>query len=332
MNDLYRNSMFGALIADAVSMPVHWYYDTRALDEDYGELDGYVAPKNPHSGSILWRSHYKPRNARGDILHEQASYWGQRGVHYHQFLKAGANTINYKLGTELYLQIAQSGAYDPDAWLAHYIKCMLQKGWHQDTYVEEYHRAFFDNYAGDKAPRDCGIDDIHIGGISQVPSLLGALNKVGVTDLDAQLATVKTHVELTHRNHHVVEAAQSLTRTLQALSDGQELRTAIEAHASAWTKPGQFDTWSIFPDRTVVGRHLSPACYLPESYTASLYLAWKYAGDFAGGILANAHCGGDNCHRGAVVGALLGASCEIESKWVEGLAATSKLDCEDSKS
>jgi hypothetical protein len=61
------------------------------------------------------------------------------------------------------------------------------------------------------------------------------------------------------------------------------------------------------------------ACYLPESFTASLYLCWKYADDFSAGILANAHCGGDNCHRGAVVGALLGAANGVPDKWIEGL-------------
>jgi len=40
----------------------------------------------------------------------------------------------------------------------------------------------------------------------------------------------------------------------------------------------------------------------------SLYLAWKYHDDFDAAITANAMVGGDNCHRGAVVGSLLGAA------------------------
>jgi ADP-ribosylglycohydrolase len=67
------------------------------------------------------------------------------------------------------------------------------------------------------------------------------------------------------------------------------------------------------------------ACYLPESFTASLYLCWKYADDFSAGILANAHCGGDNCHRGAVVGALLGAANGVPDKWIEGLMNASAI-------
>ena len=319
MKEIYKNSMLGSLAADALAMPVHWYYDTQKLDRDYGRLTGYVAPQNPHSDSILWRSRYIPRNARGNILHDQSKYWGQREIHYHQFLAAGENTINYKLGKELYLTILEHGAYDSNKWLARYIECMLDGGWHKDTYLEEYHRAFFDNYAKGLAPIDCGIDDLHIGGLSHVPCLLSGLTEIGVVDLDEQLLQVEKHVRLTHRNQHVSEAAAAMTHILYSLREGLDLRKALDSHAKPWASAGQFDTWTHFSDRTVIGRQLTMACYLPESFTASLYLCWKYAEDFSAGIIANAYCGGDNCHRGAVVGALLGAANGAPKKWTQGL-------------
>ena len=319
MKEIYKNSMLGSLAADALAMPVHWYYDTQKLDRDYGRLTSYMAPKNPHSDSILWRSRYIPRNARGNILHDQVKYWGQREVHYHQFLAAGENTINYQLGKELYLTILEYGAYDSDKWLARYIECMLDGGWHKDTYLEEYHRAFFDNYAKGLAPIDSGIDDLHIGGLSHVPCLLSGLTEIGVVDLDEQLLLVEKHVRLTHRNQHVSEAAAAMTHILYSLREGLDLRKALDSHAKPWASAGQFDTWTHFSDRTVIGRQLTMACYLPESFTASLYLCWKYAEDFSAGIIANAHCGGDNCHRGAVVGALLGAANGVPKKWIQGL-------------
>ena len=319
MKQIYKNSMLGSLAADALAMPVHWYYDTQKLDRDYGRLTNYVAPQNPHSDSILWRSRYIPRNARGNILHDQIKYWGQREIHYHQFLAAGENTINYQLGKELYLTILEYGVYDSDKWLERYIECMLDGGWHKDTYLEEYHRAFFDNYAKGLAPIDCGIDDLHIGGLSHVPCLLSGLTEIGVVDLDEQLLQVEKHVRLTHRNQHVSDAAAAMTHILYSLREGLDLRKALDSHAKPWASSGQFDAWTHFSDRTVIGRQLTMACYLPESFTASLYLCWKYAEDFSAGIIANAHCGGDNCHRGAVVGALLGAANGAPKKWIQGL-------------
>ena len=319
MKEIYKNSMLGSLAADALAMPVHWYYDTQKLDRDYGRLAGYVAPQNPHSDSILWRSRYIPRNARGNILHDQIKYWGQREIHYHQFLAAGENTINYQLGKELYLTILEYGVYDSDKWLERYIERMLDGGWHKDTYLEEHHRAFFDNYAKGLAPIDCGIDDLHIGGLCHVPCLLSGLTEIGVVDLDEQLLQVEKHVRLTHRNQHVSDAAAAMTHILYSLREGLDLRKALDSHAKPWASAGQFDTWTHFSDRTVIGRQLTMACYLPESFTASLYLCWKYAEDFSAGIIANAHCGGDNCHRGAVVGALLGAANGVPKKWIQGL-------------
>ncbi len=112
---MFENAYLGSLVADAVSVPVHWYYDREALRAEYGEITGYLVPKNPHSGSILWRSQYTAPNEKGEILHDQARYWGQRGIHYHQFLKAGENTLNYQLANELVRLCEITGGYDPDA-------------------------------------------------------------------------------------------------------------------------------------------------------------------------------------------------------------------------
>ena len=69
--DIYTRAYLGAKAADAVAMPVHWYYDTAALDRDYSGLREYRAPAGRHPDSILWRSSYAPVNAEGDILHDQ---------------------------------------------------------------------------------------------------------------------------------------------------------------------------------------------------------------------------------------------------------------------
>lgn len=328
MNDRLQNAMLGALVADAVSMPVHWYYDRDALDRDYPELETYQAPKNPHPDSILWRSKYKPRNKEADILHDQAEYWGKRGVHYHQFLPAGDNTLNFLLGAQLYRSTVATGQYDPDAWLKIFIDSMRTPGWHRDTYVEEYHRAFFDNLARGRQPMECGIEDIHIGGLTPAPFLLAALDAIGHRTLEEDLPLIEAHLALTHHGRPIAAAGRALIRILHAVADGVPLRTAIAEHASEWVSEGQLDTWSGLEDRTVVGRHLTTACYLPDSFTASLHLAWKYHDDFSAGVIANARCGGDNAHRGVVVGSLLGAANDVPECWLRGLKSMERLRCD----
>ena len=184
------------MVADSIAMPVHWYYNQSAIERDFGKLDSYHPPKKLHPDSILWRSEYKPLNANGDILREQAQYWGKRGVHYHQFLKAGENTLNSLLAIELFELIRRSGHYDATRWLDHYVSFMLTPEKHNDTYVEEYHRHFFTNYASGRKPINCGVRDIHIGGLVAVPAIIAA---IGPRHPDIR-EIVQTHVSLTHKD------------------------------------------------------------------------------------------------------------------------------------
>ena len=304
----------GSLVADALALPAHWYYDREALRRDYGVVDHYMAPRNPHPGSILWRSHYEALNERGEILHDQAQYWGQKEVHYHQFLEAGENTLNLKLARELFTQVTTRGAYDPDTWLNHYLSCMLTPGWHRDTYLEEYHRGFFTRYSQGKPLSKCGVRDEHIGGLAQVPALLAALPPGA-----SERATVKSHVALTHRHSNVLRAADCLVRLLLRIEDGTSLPEAIAREAGDWLSSRKATRWTTRPDEHVIGQVFSPACYIDQAFPAALYLAFKYHDDFSGGIIANVMVGGDSCHRGVVVGALLGAAHGVDQKWAEGL-------------
>ena len=311
------DALLGALAADAVAMPVHWYYDRAALRRDYGTISTYLPPKNPHPDSILWRSHYTPLNERGAILHEQARFWGQRGVHYHQFLRAGENTLNFQLARRLFAQTVKLGRYDADAWLACYVDFMLTPGNHRDTYAEECHRGFFTNCARGRKPAACGVADVHIGGLAAVPALFSAL---AGTNADLR-AVVQQHVSLTHKDKEVLRAADCFVQMLIAVQAGEPLRATILRHGSDWISAAKVARWSREADEVVIGERLSPACYIPNAFPAALYLAWKYADDFGAGICANAQVGGDSCHRGAVVGGLLGAALGVPARWREPLSA-----------
>ena len=324
LEDQRQGLLIGPFIADALSMPVHWYYDREAMRRDYGVVRDYLTPRSPHADSILWRSSYSPVNERGDILREQAQYWGQRGVHYHQFLRAGDNTLNLQLGRVLLDSLASHPGYDLDDYLARYIAFMLTPGCHRDTYVEEYHRHFFTSYAKGTQPRRCGGSDIHIGGLAHV----GLICAHFAGDAEAGLRAVRKHVGFTHAAPEVLAAATAMTQILFAVLGGEPLRDAIIAHGSEWISARKTALWSRVPDDVVVGRRLSPACYIQDAFAASLYLAWKYADEFESAVLANANVGGDSCHRGAVIGALVGVAAgfrSLPSRFADGLLLTPTL-------
>ena len=335
--DTSREAWCGALVADAVAMPAHWYYDQPAIDRDYPGLTvapealGYCAPRNPHPDSILWRSQWTPPAAAFDILRDQAAFWGRRGIHYHQFLAAGDNTLNSLLAIELFALLRRDRDYDPEKWLDRYVAFMLEPGRHRDTYVEEYDRHFFTNLAAGRKPISCGVRDIHIGGLVPVPAIVAGL---GPRHPDLR-RIVRLHVSLTHKDDDVLAAADALTRILVRVTRddrpaaSRDLREAILDEAADWISAAKVRGWearraagpAVCPDRAVVGGVLSPACYIADAFPAALYLAWRHADDFAAGVRANALCGGDSCHRAAVVGALLGACAPIPRRLLEGLRA-----------
>jgi len=324
----FQNAFLGSLIGDAVSMPVHWYYDTHALDKDYGNFDHYMSPTSPHPDSILWRSEYQSTGEKDNILHDQSKYWGIKGIHYHQLLKAGENTLNLKLACELYRFIIKQGEFKINNWLQRYADVMLTPGWNNDTYAEEYHRAFFTNYQRGKKLSSCGINDIHIGGLSCIPALLAGLEALDITDDKSIFNAVHELVYSTHRSPKTLNSALNFSKILIELNKRAEIRNTLTSLRLSDIPLKKIKLWESLPDRKVVGSILSPACYLPESFTAALFFAWKYSDDFSLAVLSNAKVGGDNCHRGVIVGSMLAMQTGIPPKWMEELKCLNDLGCE----
>ncbi|MDJ0886145.1 MAG: ADP-ribosylglycohydrolase family protein [Desulfobacterales bacterium] len=314
-------ALYGMCIGDALAMPVHWYYNRHALQADYGWVTDYLPPRNPHPDSILWRSSYQALNRRGEILHDQARFWGRRGVHYHQFLRAGENTLNVKIAGVLMDSLIGNNRYDPDDFLRRYIDFMTTPGRHRDTYVEEYHRHFFTNYARGVPPAKCGVAEKHIGGLVGIIPLI--VFYAGQPSQAHEAA--RAHLALTHPGRRMAAAGDLFTRLLSETLQGRSLEGLIHAAIAEQKNPlwgHPFRKWLDLPDDAVIGRHLSPACYVEDALPAVIYLALKYHRDAEGALVANTNLGGDNAARGAVLGALLGAQGGMRAfprRWVDGL-------------
>lgn len=316
-----RGALCGMAIGDALAMPVHWYYNRQALMTDYGRVTDFLKPRNPHPDSILWRSSYSAPGLKGEILHDQAQYWGQSGIHYHQFLQAGENTLNVKICRLLIESINRTGTYDVDDFLENYIAYMTTPGNHQDTYVEECHRQFFANYASGTAPRHCGAVEKHIGGLVGIVPIVVFYGHRPETAREAAL----THLALTHPGPKMETAGQLIIDFLLRLLRGDPLKDVILENIESQSNPllgHPFTKWLDDSDERVIGPRLSTACYVEDSVPAVVYLALKYHDDPEKALIVNTNLGGDNAGRGAVLGALLGAAHGVEGlpdRWVEGL-------------
>jgi ADP-ribosylglycohydrolase len=198
---------------------------------------------------------------------------------------------------------------------------MTTPGSHRDTYVEEYHRRFFANYASGKPPTACGVNEKHISGvIGMIPLIV-----YYAQDPDLARRLAMAHLGLTHLGSRMAAAGEFLADVLLPVLSGESLFDVIARKVRRQDNPllgHPLMRWLADPDETVVGRRLSTACYVEDALPATAYLALKYHDKVERGLVANTRLGGDNAGRGAVLGALLGAANghgSFPESWIRGL-------------
>ena len=338
--DRVRGALWGMMVGDALAMPVHWYYRLTDLQRDFGVIRDYQAPKAIHPSSIMSLSSTS-RAGRGTqsgsvvgdvILKGKKHHWGPAHRHYHQGMQAGENTLNALCARLLMRGMVRHKAYAPADFLADYVDFMTTEGSHNDTYAESYHRDFFANWARGVPAHQCagatGHDTASIGGLVGLAPVVLSIAAQG--DSPAAVEAGLAHMRLTHRSQPLEAFAAAYARLLAqlVLQPPPSLGPLLQTQAAGLGKGlsallGQAPNHQDAATR-VVGGLYSPACYIEDSFPSVLYLAARYAHDFEAALIANTNAGGDNCHRGSVLGALLGAWLGFEAiplRWRQGLLA-----------
>jgi len=339
-----RGALWGMFVGDALAMPVHWYYNIASLWQDFDVIRDYQAPKEHHPNSIMALASTAKSgrgNQEGDIvgnviLKGKKHHWGQANRHYHQGMRAGDNTLNLLCVRVLMRSMNAVGHYDPKDFLKEYIIFMTEPDQHNDTYAESFHRDFFANYAKGIAPEKCAGDEGHdtasIGGLVSLPLVI--LSGLRANDLSVVNAIALNQQRLTHQSplleRYTLVYSDLLFHIFNTLDPN------IETLACEAAKGVGFPAAEVLKsvrrkqssDLDVIGGLLSPACYIDQSFPSVLYLAARYPNDFEAALIANTNVGGDNAHRGAVLGALLGATLGFEAipkRWIYGLTSHDEL-------
>jgi ADP-ribosyl-[dinitrogen reductase] hydrolase len=192
---------------------------------------------------------------------------------------------------------------------------------HRDTYVEEWLRGFFERRARGVPLRECGVTGKHIGGLAGPVAVL----LLHYDDPALALTAAHEHRELTHKGPAMAAALDAVADVLLPVLAGEPLLETLDAAGTRSDNrllQHDFEGWERLDDLEVIGRVLSPACYVDDAVPATLYLARKYTDRPEDGLVANTMVGGDNCYRGAVLGALLGAASGVAGwpeRWRRGL-------------
>ncbi|XP_059183551.1 uncharacterized protein LOC131962621 [Centropristis striata] len=296
------------------------------------------------SGRTAWSSGTKRHDVVGNvILHDKLDLWksSKGSVHYHQGLEAGDNTLNVVCSLRAARSLVTGQFRDvsePDARaavLSDYVSFMTTPGSHRDTYAESFHRSFFSSWQDGRPTSPCQVlsfaekrsrrmlssklPDSQLDAIGCLPMILPFILLSAPANEDQAVSAAVEFVQLTHPHPKVPEYVSIYGRALHAVLGGASVRQQAE-HAlrrlDAWDtcqsysrKAARFPASSL--ERLKVHQsavnYLGLACYTKGALSSMFYLAHEFHDDPAGGILANTNCGGENCNRGAALGALLGA-------------------------
>ena len=317
-------------IADALSMPVHWYYNPGDITREFpGGIRRFEAAPAKHPTSIM-NLHSTSGGGRGGqsgsivgdvILKGKKSLWGQKGIHYHYGMLAGENTLNAHCA-RLMLRHLNGRSYHGPGFLKDYVDFMTaDPPRHPDTYAESFHRGFFANWKAGKKLTQCGAvthDTPSIGGLVMIGAMALPLLARGTPVAEVKSAT-RIQLGYTHPDKGLAMVCDAYVLLLSKLlmsSSIDEARKHIADAARSTISSGITGLLNKPPqeDSLVVGGRYSLACYIDSSWPVVLYLAYKYAVDPLKGLLQNTNLGGENCHRGAVLGTILGAAtgCRLE--------------------
>ena len=287
--------------------------------------------------------------------------------HYHHGLKAGENTLASHLVRVLMRSVIRCGRYDPNAFIEDFIRYMTTPGSNRDPYCEIYIRRWFENYSRGLPPHGCAELQRNVWSIGSHGGIIRPLVISMIVGSAYQgLGLAIEHQNLTHRSENVTSALGVLVPLLQALLAGAEPNRAISDYAQR-VHPPQITGEQLFAfyrdhqgpgnipkqkmwelhtllvdapyevdrlvredsDSAVINQMFATACYPEHGLPLLLYFARAHNMDVESALLANANAGGDNVHRGIVLGILLGAANkEIPEHLKRGLTAFDELRTE----
>ncbi len=317
-----RAALKSLFIADALSMPVHWFYNPMDIQRSFPDgITGMEAAPAFHPSSIM-SLHSTSKGGRGSqqqtgereivgdvILRGKRKYWGIANQHYHQGMPAGENTLN-AWWARVVMQglIAGEGQYDEARFLDDYIAFMTaDPPRHPDTYAESCHRGFFANLDAGKPPNQCAAvthDTPSVGGLVTILPLAVSQLLLGIALHDAQ-QICRQHLFLTHPDELLGRVCDSLVELIESLLHRADESPFDALNTASKVIPGTKLRHLIDKapsDLHVIGRVYSSACYITDSWPALLYLAGKFQHDVTAAMLANTNVGGENAHRGSVLG------------------------------
>ena len=289
MDDNAKAMVLASFAADALSLGVHWIYNTNVIDKKWGRVENYIKPERPT---------FHPSKDLGEFTH----YGDQTLV--------------------LLKSIAASSGFDKNNFAEqwqHFFKSY-------EGYIDGATKATIENIKAGKEPTVAGSDSDDFAGAARIAPLVYSYRNDLTKLVDsARAQAIVTHnnqevIDTAEFFGSVTFKVLNGKKPLKAIQQTLEERFNREPF-SKWVEDG---IKSVEKDTRQAMLDLGQMCEIQAAFPGVIHLITKYEDNLKAGLVENAMAGGDSAGRGLTVGMVLGAHLGIDAippKWLSDLKA-----------
>jgi ADP-ribosylglycohydrolase len=289
MNDNANAMVLASFAADALSLGVHWIYNTRVIDKKWGRVEGYIKPERPT---------FHPSKDLGEFTH----YGDQTLV--------------------LLESVAESSGFDQHNFVENWQRLFNS----YEGYFDGATKATIENIKAGKAPIAAGSDSDDFAGAARMAPLAyryrNDLTKL-VDSARAQTMVTHNHREVIDSAEFF---GRVVFQVLKGEKPSTAIQQTMAEHFnrepySKWVEDG---VKSAENDTRQAMLDLGQVCEIHAAFPCVIHLITKYEDNLKEGLVENAMAGGDSAGRGLAVGMVLGAHLGLDaipSNWLTDLKA-----------
>jgi len=292
MNQKSKYAVMASFVADALSLGVHWVYDTSEIDNTYGRIETMVKPE--------LAPYHKPKQ-KGAFTH----YGDQMMV-----LLESVSTVS---------------GFDSE----HFGKVWQKLFQSYDGYMDHATNETLGNFKSGKTPETSGSLSLDLGGAARMAPLALYFQEDVTLVEAAAMQTAMTHnnrqviecAELFARTSILVlqglSPSGALLKSLEAMPEAFELHQMVKAGIQSRTE-----------DTRQAIEKFGQTCSVPAALPSTIHLIVKYEDNLSEALIENIMAGGDSSARGMLAGFIIGSYQGIDSipdSWLTDMIAYEKI-------
>lgn len=288
-----KAAVVGSFVADALSLGVHWVYNTGVIDKKFGRLEQYVDPLT---------SYHKGKHA-GDF------------THYGDQMLVLLEAVNGK------------GAFDAN----HFARLWHDFFSNYDGYFDQATKTTLENMAAGNDLTKSGSTSDDLAGASRMAPLVSVYaDNLDNLVQSARAQTAITHnddrviesADFFSRTVFAVLNDQAPISAIEATLNASFVDSPIAPLITMGLESRDRDTRETIAE-------FGQMCSVEAGLPCAIHLIARYADDYKTAMVENAMAGGDSSARGMMAGMILGAAhglAAIPDPWISGMTAGEQIN------